>query len=94
MFPIFAIAQIAIANYRLSCSEILQIVIRKKILHMRNVKKLQCNWRNNVYNLRCFIAFYAVLLQNMFFTIYAVSLQNKFCCDLSAFAWKKLSHTL
>ena len=35
-------------------------------------------WRNNVSNLWCFVAFYAVLLQYLF------------CSDLRTFAWRKI----
>ena len=34
----------------------------ENFLHMRNVKK-SVMWRNNVYNLWCFVAFYTVFLQ-------------------------------
>ena len=43
--------------------------------HEENMWKM---WRNNVYNLWYFVTFYAVLSQNLF------------CCDLSAFVWRKI----
>ena len=45
---------------------------------------------NNVYNLRCFYVYYAVLLQNLFilrFTLFCRKI--RFCRDLRAFAWRK-----
>ena len=52
---------------RLSCG---------KILHMRSLKKSEM-WRNNVYNLWCFVAFYNILLQNQFGTIYTLLRRDK-----------------
>ena len=46
---------------------------------------------NNVYNLRCFYVYYAVLLQNLFilrFTLFCRKIC--FCRDLRAFAWRKI----
>ena len=46
---------------------------------------------NNVYNLRCFYVYYAVLLQNLFilqFTLFCRKI--RFCRDLRAFAWRKI----
>ena len=46
---------------------------------------------NNVYNLRCFYVYYAVLLQNLFilrFTLFCLKI--RFCRDLCAFAWRKI----
>ena len=82
-------------HVRFSCGQILhitdchvdkfstwQIVMWKKnILHMRNVKTFVM-WRNNVYNLWCFVAFNAVLLSWSWFT--------QFCRDLRAFEWRKI----
>ena len=47
-----------------------------QFLHMRIVKKICIMGRNSVHNLWCFVAFYAVLLQ------------NQFCRDLRALPWR------
>ena len=44
---------------------------------------------NRLYNLWCFSAYYAVLLQ-YHFAIFAVLSQNLFCRDLRAFVWRKI----
>ena len=51
-------------------------------------------WRNNVFNVWCFVAFYNILLQNHLFVIYAVWSRNQFSYDLRAFSWRKLSQKL
>ena len=63
-------------------------------LHMVDVEKfhhLLIYQINNVYNLRCFYVYYAVLLQNLFilrFTLFCRKIC--FCRDLRAFAWRKI----
>ena len=63
-----------------------------RFLHMMDVGKfhhLLIHQINNVYNLWCFNAYYAVLLQSRF-AIYAVLSQNPICRDLRTFAWRKI----
>ena len=67
---------------RLSC--------RKNSRHEKCEDNLWKMWRNNVYNVWCFVAFYIILLQNLFFVIYAVLSRNMFPCDSRAFAWRKI----
>ena len=47
-----------------------------KFLHMTSVENSEIS--PHVYNLWCFVAFYAILLQNHFFVIYAVLSRNMF----------------
>ena len=54
-----------------------QIVMWKKFSTWEMWRKSEM-WRNNVYNLWCFVAFYAVLSRNLF------------CHNLRAFAWSKI----
>ena len=67
-------------------------------LHMVDVEKfhhLLIYQINNVYNLRCFYVYYAVLLQNLFilrFTLFCRKI--RFCRDLRAFAWRKIEPTI
>jgi len=44
-----------------------------------------------VVHLCCFVTFYAVFWRNFcFLVIHAVLSRDLFCCDLRAFAWRKI----
>ena len=68
--------------------------VEKDSPHEKCEENLWKMWRNYVYNVWCFVAFYVILLQNLFFVIYAVLSRNMFLAIHSLLRGDKLNKNL